>query len=74
MSAWVGETNRQAVKRLKVNFPKLADSLQLDDESVWKGFSAGGSDGQTVDLPVQVSKAVTAFQRVLTFQVGWLVV
>lgn len=35
--AWVAETNRPSVKKLKANFPKVWEALQLDDESVWKG-------------------------------------
>ena len=60
---WVAETNRTSVKRLRGNLPKVWEALHLDDESMWKEFAAGSDD-----LPVQVSKTVTAFQKVLTYQ------
>ena len=49
--AWVADTNRHTVRKLRGNFPKLYEALRLEDESVWKGFSTATDQ----ELPVQVT-------------------
>ena len=65
---WVTEERRLDVGRLRAQFPKLFDSLQLEDQAVWQGFGQSDEDG----MPVQLAKKVTPFQQVLLFQVSKL--
>ena len=61
---WIEETNKAAVRKLRANFPKLYENLDLENGSVWASFSRDGGG----ELPVQVAKSVTSFQQVLIYQ------
>ena len=61
---WVPDERRLDVGRLRAQFPKLFENLQLEDQAMWQGFGQSEEDG----LPVQLAKKVTPFQQVLLFQ------
>ena len=49
--------------KLKVNFPTLYDTLQLNDNSIWSAFSRGQMSEEE-EVPVQLAKRMTPFQKV----------
>ncbi|CAL4059761.1 unnamed protein product, partial [Meganyctiphanes norvegica] len=61
---WIDEERAFAVALLKQTFPTLYQSLQLDDISLWSGFSR--SSHCEVDFPVQLK--ISSFQQVLVIQ------
>ena len=67
MPSWLTEDRTGPLVKLRTNFPRLYETLQFDDNSVWSSFARNGMS-EDDDLPVQVAKKVTAFQKVLTVQ------
>jgi dynein heavy chain 2 len=67
LPGWVSEDRLPTLAKLRAHFPTLYENLQLEDNSVWSAFSRGNmSDDE--DVPVQLSKKLTQFQKVLTIQ------
>lgn len=64
--SWVDDERRQAVGRLKTLFPTLYANCQVEDGSVWHGFS--NAEECELEFPLQVSKNATLFQQVLLVQ------
>ena len=52
-----------SLAKLKVNFPTLYDTLQLNDNSIWSAFSRGQMSEEE-EVPVQLAKRMTPFQKV----------
>ncbi|TRY75069.1 hypothetical protein TCAL_08574 [Tigriopus californicus] len=64
--SWIDDERRQAVGRLKALFPTLYANCQVEEGSVWHGFS--NAEECELELPIQVSKNATLFQQVLLVQ------
>jgi len=64
---WISSDRGPFLAKLKTNFPTLYDTLQLNDNSIWSAFSRGQMSDEE-ELPVQLAKKMTPFQKVLSVQ------
>ena len=60
---WISSDRGPFLAKLKANFPTLYDTLQLNDNSIWSAFSRGQMSDEE-ELPVQLAKKMTPFQKV----------
>ena len=60
---WISSDRGPFLAKLKTNFPTLYDTLQLNDNSIWSAFSRGQMSDEE-ELPVQLAKKMTPFQKV----------
>ena len=67
LPSWLGSDRLPNLSKLKANFPGLFDALQLEDNSIWSGF-ARGQTSEEDDVPIQIGKRITPFQRLLAIQ------
>ncbi|XP_069998938.1 cytoplasmic dynein 2 heavy chain 1 isoform X2 [Penaeus vannamei] len=63
---WIDEERAFAVALLRQTFPALYDMLNLDDMSMWSGFS--NSNHCELDFPVQLNQKLSPFQQLLVIQ------
>ncbi|XP_037796301.1 LOW QUALITY PROTEIN: cytoplasmic dynein 2 heavy chain 1-like [Penaeus monodon] len=63
---WIDEERAFAVALLRQTFPDLYNMLNLDDMSMWSGFS--NSSHCELDFPVQLNQKLSSFQQLLVVQ------
>ena len=66
LPGWISADRGPFLAKLKTNFPTLYDTLQLNDNSIWSQFSRGQMSDEE-EVPVQLSKKMTPFQKVRLF-------
>ncbi|CAG5115632.1 unnamed protein product, partial [Candidula unifasciata] len=64
--AWVDQERQSAFTAFKANFPRLCQSLDLEDSGLWSNFSR--SSQCELEFPSSIEKRISLFQQVLVVQ------
>ncbi|CAL1541204.1 unnamed protein product [Lymnaea stagnalis] len=64
--SWVDEERHAALAAFKTNFPRLYQSLDMEDTGLWSNFARSSQCEQ--EFPTAIERKITLFQQVLITQ------